>query len=73
MKYLFPEDINEMFLFQIFEIYFKKFSLTRLVHYKCPYEKNEPYVVRSQYKWTNGVYASVQNKMYYVTGAHILT
>ena len=59
--------------FQIFEMYNTKFFLTRLEHYKGPYEKNEPYVVRSRYKWTNGVYVSIWNKMYDVTGTHILT
>ena len=59
MKYLFSDNVNEMFLFQIFEIYNTTFCLTRLEHFKGPYEKNEPYVVRSRYTWTNGVYVSV--------------
>ena len=73
MKYLFSDNVKEIFLLQLFEIYNTKFCLARLEHFKGPYEKNEPYVVHSRYKWTNGVYVSVYNKMYYVTGAHILT
>ena len=73
MKYLFSDNVNEMFLFQLFEIYDTNFSLTRLERYKGPCDQNEPHVVRSRYKWTNGFYVSVYNKMYHVTGAHILT
>ena len=59
MKYLFSDNVNNIFCFQLFEIYNTKFWLTRLEHYQGPYEKNEPYVVRSRYNWTNGVYVSV--------------
>ena len=52
-------NVNIMCPGQLFEIYNTKLCLTRLEHYKGPYEKNESYVVRSQYKWTNGVYVSV--------------
>ena len=73
MKYLFSENVNEMFLFQLFEIYNTKFCLTRLEHFKGPYEKNEPYVVCSQYNGQMGFMCLLKPKMYDVTGAHIFT
>ena len=59
MKCIFSENMNVMFLFQIFEIYNTNVCLTRSEHYIGLYEKNEPYVVRLRYKWTNGIYVSI--------------
>ena len=51
MKYLFSGNVKQTNPCQLFEIYNTKLCLTRLEHYKGPYEKSESYVVCSLYKW----------------------
>ncbi len=51
----------------------KKKSLTRLERQKDLYEKNERYVVRSQYNGQMGFMCLLKPKMYDVNGAHIFT